>query len=120
MGHLHSRVKISADKSATVRMFVDTGATYSVISKELAQAIGFTAERSTTMELANGRRVRVKIGIAVFEIGDRKGPAPLVVANVPEPILGVETLEVLGLAVDPKRGRLMPTRSWTARLPIFR
>ena len=120
MGHLRSRVKISADKSATIRMFVDTGATYSVIPKALAHAIGLTAERSATMMLANGRHVRVKVGTAVFEIGNRKAFSPIVVAEVPEPILGVETLEGLGLAVDPKRGRLMPTRSWTVRLPIFR
>lgn len=40
MGHVIQSVKISADKTATVSMLVDTGATFSVIPKEMARAGG--------------------------------------------------------------------------------
>ena len=33
-----------------------------------------------------------------------------------QPLLGVEALAVLGLAVDPTTGTLKPTRAYTARL----
>ena len=120
MGLLHKRVKISWDKAATVRMLVDTGATYSVIPKALARAVGITAVRPVTMTLANGRRVKVTGGTAMFKIGDREALTTILVGDVVEPILGVETLEVLGLAVDPRRRRLTPTRSYTYRITGFR
>jgi len=36
-----------------------------------------------------------------------------------EPLLGVETLEVLGLALDATKRRLRPTRAYAARLGGF-
>jgi clan AA aspartic protease len=120
MGQLHQRVKVSGDKAATVRMLVDTGATYSVIPKSLARAAGITALRPVRMTLADGRRAKVDAGVAIFRIGSREAPATILVGDVVEPILGVETLEVLGLAVDPRRRRLMPTRPYTIRLGGYR
>jgi hypothetical protein len=46
--------------------------------------------------------------------------ATLLIGDVMEPSLGVETLEVLGLAVDPRRRRLIPTWPYTARVTGFR
>ncbi len=40
MGHIHQEVRLRAAKSATVRMLVDTEATFSVIPSELARALG--------------------------------------------------------------------------------
>lgn len=117
VGHFHQDVEISWEKSLRVRMFVDTGATYSIIPVELARSIGLSPGRHTMpMELADGRRVRMKAATAIVRIGDREAPATILVGRVPEPILGVETLEVLGLAVDPRRAKLIPTRGYAVRL----
>ena len=40
MGHIYQKVQLRGEKTATVRMLVDTGATYSVISPRLARALG--------------------------------------------------------------------------------
>jgi len=40
MGHIYQKVQLRGEKTATVRMLVDTGATYSVISPRLARAFG--------------------------------------------------------------------------------
>jgi predicted aspartyl protease len=40
----------------------------------------------------------------------------ILIGDVAEPLLGVETLETLGLAVDRPKGRLTPTRSYTVRV----
>ena len=45
--------------------------------------------------------------------------ATLLVGEVAEPILGVETLEGLGLTVDPRRRRLAPSRHYAVRLGAF-
>lgn len=117
MGRVYQRVKLSAERTVTVRMLVDTGATYSVISDELARSVGIKRlRRSVSITLADRRRVRLDAGTAIFQIGVREAPAILLVGDVAEPILGVETLEGLGLTVDPRRRRLVPSRSYAVRL----
>jgi clan AA aspartic protease len=117
MGHLHQQVELSGDRSVTVSMLVDTGATFSVIPIDLARAAGITRlRRRLGVRLADGRRVKLNAGTAFFRIHDREAPATILVGDVAEPILGVETLEALGLAVDPRRRRLTPSRYYTFRL----
>jgi len=117
MGHVHQRVKLSAEKTATVRMLVDTGATFSVIPESLARAVGIKRlRRSVAITLADGRRVKLDAGTAIFRIGKREAPATILVGGVVEPILGVETLEALGLTVDSRRRRLAPSRNYAVRL----
>lgn len=117
MGHIHQRVKLSADKTVTVSMLVDTGATFSVIPEALARTIGIkTLRGSVPITLADGRRVKLGASVAIFRIGKREAPATLLVGDVVEPILGVETLEALGLTVDPRRQRLTPSRQYAVRL----
>ena len=120
MGHIHQRVKVSAEKTATVRMLVDTGATFSVIPEALARAVGIKRlRRSVAITLADGRRVRLDAGTAIFRIGRREAPATILVGGVVEPILGAETLEALGLTVDSRRRRLAPSRHYAVRLGGF-
>ena len=120
MGHIHQRVTVAAEKTATVSMLVETGATFSVIPDSLARSAGIKPlRRSIAMTLADGRRVRVNPGTAVVRIGGREAPATILVGDVVEPILGAETLEALGLMVDSRRRRLVPSRSYAARLGSY-
>ncbi|MDP3768335.1 MAG: retroviral-like aspartic protease family protein [Dehalococcoidia bacterium] len=121
MGHIHQSVELRAKKSATVRMLVDTGATFSVIPDRLARAVGIKRlARSVAVRLADGRRVRLDAGVAIFRIDGREAPATILVGEVAEPVLGVETLEALGLTVDPRRRRLTPSRDYAVRLGGYR
>lgn len=102
-------------------MLVDTGATFSVIPRKLAGALGIRRpRRSVRVRLADGRRVRLGADVAIVEIDGRTAPATILVGKVDEPILGVEALEALGLAVDPGRKRLTPTRPYGVRLGGYR
>jgi clan AA aspartic protease len=117
MGHIEQRVILSGDKTATVQMLVDTGATFSIIPEALAHTLRIRPHRRrVTITLADGRRARVQAGTAIFRIGGREAPATILIGDVIEPILGVETLEALGLTVDPRRQRLKPSRQYTVRL----
>jgi clan AA aspartic protease len=121
VGHVHQSVKLSAEKTVTVRMLVDTGATFSVIPEALASAVGIKRlPRSVTVTLADGRRVKLDAGTAIFRIGGREAPATILVGDVVEPILGVETLEALGLTIDPRKRRLAPSRNYAVRLGGYR
>jgi predicted aspartyl protease len=102
MGHILQRVKLSADKTATVQVLVDSGATSSVIPESLARSLGVKRlRRSVPITLADGRRVKLDAATAIFRIGEREAPA-------------------LGLTVDSRRRRLAPSRSYAVRLGGYR
>ena len=117
MGHIYHDVHLEAERSATIRMLVDTGATFSVIPTALARRLGIARpRRRVRVRLADGRKVRLGADVAIVRINGREAPTTLLVGDVDEPVLGVEALEALGLVVDPKRKRLSPSRSYAVRL----
>src|SRR2546422_223260 len=118
MGHVYQRVKLAAVNEEELTILVDTGATYSLIPPALADRLGVVRlPRKEVVVLADDRRIEAEAGLITVAIGDRKAPTTALVADCSEPLLGVETLEVLGLAVDPRTGTLKPTRSYTFRIP---
>lgn len=117
MGLVYQRLKLSAVNQEELTMMVDTGATYSLISPALADRLGVVRfPGRIPVTLADGRRLDADMGMVRVEIGDRAGATAAVIAECPEPLLGVEALEVLGLAVDPTSGTVKPTRPYGARL----
>jgi len=120
MGHIHQNVRLRAERAIKTRMLVDTGATFTVIPPRLARALGMKGRRPVSVRLADGRRVRVLADVAVVRIDGREAPATVLIGKVEEPILGVETLEALGLVVDPRRKRLSPSRPYAVRLGGYR
>ncbi|MBI2000165.1 MAG: retroviral-like aspartic protease family protein [candidate division NC10 bacterium] len=121
MGHIYQKVRLRAEKAITIRMLVDTGATFSVIPPDLAKLLGISRpRRSVKVRLADGRNIRLGADIAIIQVDGREAPATILVGKVDEPILGVEALEALGLVVDPKRKRLSPSRPYAVRLGGYR
>lgn len=121
MGHIHQKVRLRAEKATTVRMLVDTGATFSVIPPRLAPALGIKRpRRSVSVRLADGRRIRLGADLVIVQIDGREAPTTVLVGKVDEPILGVEALEALGLVVDPGKKRLSPSRRYAVRLGGYR
>jgi predicted aspartyl protease len=72
------------------------------------------------MRLAERRRVSLGADVAIARVDGRETPTTVLVGDVDEPILGVETLEALGLVVDPARKRLAPSRGYGVRLGGYR
>jgi clan AA aspartic protease len=94
-----------------VRFLVDTGATYTVISPTLARQLGATpSSKSFVISLADGRTRRARACTLGVKIAGREAPMTALLISGSEPLLGVEALEALGFKVDPKRGKLEPTR----------
>ena len=83
---------------------VDTGATYPCIPEELAAELGLKLEFKTKVALADGRMVEAWYATAYVEILGRGDLIPVRVFEVEKPLLGVFTLEALGLAVDSSTG----------------
>jgi predicted aspartyl protease len=96
-------------------MLVDTGATYSAIPKALARTLGITQLRPVRISLANGQRMKVDAGLAVFALGGREALSTIPVADVVESILRVGTLDALGQRIDLRRRRATRSRSCAVR-----
>jgi len=93
---------------ATMEARVETGASYSVIPRDVLARLGTKPDEERLFVLADGREVRYPMAWARVTIGERTQPT-LVVFGEPgtEPILGAFTLEGFGLGVDPVNRRLI-------------
>ena len=68
------------------------------------------------VRLADGTMRRPRVCTVGIRVAGREGPTTALVLPGSDPLLGVETLEALGLTVNPRRRRLQPTRPHTALL----
>jgi clan AA aspartic protease len=117
MAHVFVEASVSARRTATVRFLVDTGATYTIVPPALIRKVGAPVlGRRFRVSPADGRARRLQACLLGIRIGRRAGATTALVLPGAEPLLGVETLEVLGLRVDPVRRRIEPTRAQTALL----
>ena len=98
-------------RKADVEFLVDSGAVYSVVPAATLRKLGLRPYRRETFTLADGRNVQRKVGDAYFELNGHRGPAPVIFGEKgDEPLLGLTTLESLGLALDPFKRELLPMR----------
>ena len=97
----------------SVRFLIDSGATYSLLPEPVWCAIGLAPKREMAFTLADGTTVRRAVSECHVALPQGEGHTPVILGQPgdPEPLLGVVTLEVLGLVFDPFRRTLHPMRS---------
>jgi len=108
MGFVYVDVMIHGVKSSrAIRMLVDTGSTYVVLSPNIIRELGLhETPYSVNLTLADRRGVKAKLYLAEVEVGGRRGPVLVAELDTPTPLLGVHALETLGLKVNPRTGEL--------------
>lgn len=117
MGHVYVDATIRGTRRKKARFLVETGATFALVSPELARQAGLiVGPVRDRVRLANRKTVRIPVSTGLLKIDGREGAVTLWVGPCDEPLIGAETLEVLGLAVDPRSGRLKKTRPYAGRL----
>ena len=96
-------------RRAEMELLVDTGALLSMVPGEALERIGIRPHSRRTFRLADGSHMDRELGSAHFCWNGYEGAAPVVFGRAgDEPVLGVVTLEALGLRVDPVNERLEP------------
>ena len=112
MGHvsLDITIKGSKGKKSIGGLLVDTGATYTVLPRDELQEVGAWGGGKVSMEFGDGRTKKADVYFIRLKALDREGPAIAVTFKGAKPVIGVQTLESLGLRVDPNKRRLEPTR----------
>jgi clan AA aspartic protease len=105
-------------KKQTGEFLVDTGAGYTVIPQKMAKDLKIEPVRDQEFRLADGSVMKRKVGFAFVELdltkqkfGIQKAPVTVVIGEKGDSaLLGVVTLENMGLIVDPFNRELRPMK----------
>jgi clan AA aspartic protease len=97
----------------TVRFLIDSGAVYSLLPVDVWQAIGLVPKREMDFALADGTTIRRAVSECHVSLPQGEAHTPVVLGQPgdAEPLLGVVTLEILGLVFDPFHRTLQPMRA---------
>ena len=113
MGHLYTDLTIRGSK-ATVELkngLIDTGATYTVLPERILDEVGaWGPVAETEVELGNGEQVKAKAYGVAITIQEVESPCISITFPSAQTVVGVETLESIGLRLDPTTGGLEFTR----------
>ncbi|HKG69650.1 MAG TPA: aspartyl protease family protein [Segetibacter sp.] len=106
-----------SEKSAEVEFLVDSGAVYSLVPGKILDELGIEPYKEMSFSLADGTIIRRKISSAYYEFGGEGGPAPVIYGEEGDTaLLGVTTLESIGLVLNPFTRTLHPMRLLLAGL----
>jgi predicted aspartyl protease len=85
---------------------------YSLLPERVWKAIGLKSKREEEFHLADGTSVRLPVSECVISLPQGEHHSPVILGDPGdvEPLLGVVTLEELGLVFDPFHQTLHPMR----------
>jgi clan AA aspartic protease len=90
-----------------LEFLVDTGAVYTVVPERILKHLGVRPIDQERFRLANGRTITRAVGEARFRYHGKSRISPVVFGHKNDKVLlGVMTLEALGLEVDPRTRKL--------------
>jgi predicted aspartyl protease len=114
MGFVHVKVAVENLQGSIRReldLLVDTGALYSIVPAVVLRELGITPRQRLEFELANGQVIERDVGEARFYYDGRNAASTVIFGEENDAgILGVVTLENMGLDVEPRSGRIRPAR----------
>ena len=98
-------------KQATVRFLVASGATYPLLPQEVWRAIELAPKRPAVFPLADGKTLERRISECHLTLPQGEGHPPVILGEAGDQApLGVVTLEILGLVLNPFTRKLQPMR----------
>jgi clan AA aspartic protease len=113
MGHVWVDVKLInpiTGQDVKLRALVGTGATFTVVPWEIHEKLNFKIVGKKRVETAKGY-LDLDESFALLEVCGKKGVTPILISKeLKDVLIGVLTLEALGLTVDPTTGELKEAR----------
>lgn len=111
LAHIRARITNPANprRSADLQFLVDSGAAYSVVPSAMLKRLGIRPSSKRTFILADGSSVERKMGNALFRLDGHEGASPVIFGEKNDStLLGVVSLEALGMILDPLKRELRP------------
>jgi clan AA aspartic protease len=96
-------------RTAKIRFLIDSSAAYSVVPARVLRRLGIKPRTRRTFILADGSSVERQMGHALFRVNGQEGASPVVFGESDDStLLGVVSLEALGMILDPFKRELRP------------
>lgn len=116
MGLTVAKVRMSGSEATReIELTVDTGSIYTWVAESKLKAVGAKPLGKRNFRTIEGREIARRVGEAVLEFGGEKATRIVVFAEPGDAqVLGVDSLEGLGLEVDPTTKRLKKVESFIA------
>jgi clan AA aspartic protease len=109
--YIQGQVKGPKGKQEEVKFLIDSGATYSVLPKEVWEKIGLKPRRQMTFTLADGTTIERSVSEVYVILPQGEAHTPVVLGeDGDQALLGVVTLEILGLVFNPFDRTFQPMR----------
>ena len=106
---IKGEVKGENEKKKTVKFLIDSGATYSLLPESVWKAIELKKKRRMTFTLADGTTIERNISECYISLPEGEGHTPVILGEQDDrALLGVVTLEILGLIFNPFNRTLQP------------
>jgi len=113
MGHIYTDIVIKGARGTKElkEVLIDTGATCTVLPKRDLNEVGASLlPTEVKVELGNGQEISAEAYGIVIIIANAEAPAIGITFEGAQTVVGVETLESLGLKLDPTTGKMEFTR----------
>ena len=113
MGHLHTDMTVRGSKGAVAlrNVLIEPGATYTVLPEEVLEEVGAgRIPAEVEVALGNGEKVKAKAYGVAIEIEGVEAPSISITFEGGQTVIGAETLESIGVKLDPTTGKLEFTR----------
>ena len=113
MGLTYVKGTVSKDgkKKKTLEFLVDSGAKYTLLPEQAWRDLKLKPQREMTFVLADGTRIERGISECLISLPQGEAHTPVILGEKDdEPLLGVVTLEILGLILNPFQRTLEPMR----------
>jgi clan AA aspartic protease len=103
-------------RSEVIDVLVDTGATFLVVPRDLADRLELRATRTCPIETAGGREEIWPLAEVKIRLDGHEVTTPCLIAAQGSALLGAVALESLLLAADPVARRLIPVNGFVGEL----
>jgi clan AA aspartic protease len=112
ISYIKGRVKdISKKKERELDFLIDSGATYTCLPQDVWRYLELKPKREVEILLADGRKIKRNVSECFIELPQGDGFSPVILGEKDdEPVLGVVTLEVMGLVFNPLKRTLEPMK----------
>ena len=106
VGEVYTRVRVHGARGSAEleRVLVDTGAIHSMIERAIADRLAISPEKRTRFAVIGGT-IELPVGQALLEIEGQSFRVPVILGD--RNLVGLTTLEILGLTVDPVDNKLV-------------
>jgi predicted aspartyl protease len=110
--HVPARLTGPTGRSEDLELLVDTGATFLVVPRVLAERLELRPTRTCPLQIAGGREENWPLAEVRLALNGVSVTTPCVIAPEGPVLLGAVALESLLLAVDPVSKRLVPIKGF--------